>query len=208
MKRKVGRPRDDGLWARRREEILEVAIRMFADRGFSQTDLQEVADTLGVGKGTIYRYFPSKRELFLAALDLGMHRMHDAIEAETKDISDPLERIAKGIYTYLSFFDAHPEIAELLIQERAEFKDRMKPLYFEHKEEWAKPWEELTQHLIAQGRMRDIPVDEISDVCSHLLYGTMFTNLFAGRKKSCEQQTREILDMVFNGVLTDKERKR
>ncbi|MFA5863993.1 MAG: TetR/AcrR family transcriptional regulator [Phycisphaerae bacterium] len=205
--RKVGRPVDAKLRSRRREEILEAATSIFARRGYSKTDLQVVADMLGVGKGTIYRYFPSKRALFLAAADWGMNQLHEQVEKDILDIADPLERIEKSIYSYLLFFDSHPQIVELLIQERAEFKDRKKPTYFEHRDERVKQWRELTQNLIAEGRMRDIPVDQIMDVVGNLLYGTMFTNFFVGRVKSCRQQVSEILDVVFKGVLSEKARK-
>jgi AcrR family transcriptional regulator len=210
LKRKVGRPRDDGLRARRREEILGLASKMFAQRGYSQTDLQLVADQLGVGKGTLYRYFPTKRALFLAAADWGIHRLLDQVQADTEHVTDPLERIRMGIYSYISFFDANPEVPELLIQERAEFKDRKTPTYFEHKEESnaSRPWRVLTQQLIGDGRVRDVPVDEILDVVSNLLYGTMFTNFFMGRKKTCEEQVREMVDVIFNGILSENERKK
>src|SRR5262245_37795229 len=54
---------------RRREEILARAIELFARDGYADLDLQILADDVGVGKGTLYRYFGSKQELFLAAAD-------------------------------------------------------------------------------------------------------------------------------------------
>ena len=47
---------------RRREEILEKAIKLFAKHGYGGTDTQQLADELRVGKGTLYRYFPSKEQ--------------------------------------------------------------------------------------------------------------------------------------------------
>ena len=205
---KVGRPRDDGLAARRKAEILETAAKLFAKRGYSKTDVQELADRLRVGKGTVYRYFPSKQALFFAAADWGIKWVMEQVDRDTRNIQDPLEKIEAGIYSYLSFFDEHPEFAELLIQERAEFRDRKKPTYFEYQEEGMRPWRKLTDNLIREGRYRNLPVDQILDVTGNLLYGTMFTNFFEGRKKSCRQQAREILDLVFFGLLSETERKR
>ena len=54
---------------RRREEILAAAIHLFAVHGYAGTDTQLLADKLQVGKGTLYRYFQSKEDLFLAAVD-------------------------------------------------------------------------------------------------------------------------------------------
>jgi len=202
-----GRPKDKGLTARRREEILDAAARVFAERGYPGTDVQVVADELAVGKGTVYRYFPAKRELFLAAVDRGMRRLKADIDANTGDVVDPLARIAQAIRTHLAFFDTNPEFIELLIQERAEFKDRKKPTYFEHRDANIGKWQELLRSLVLDGRIRDIPVRRITDVLGDLLYGAMFTNHFAGRHRSFEDQAKDILDIVFQGILSDRERK-
>src|SRR4051795_7407733 len=102
----------------RKEEILHTATELFAEHGFSDAITQSLADRLGVGKGTIYRHFPSKRDLFLAAADRVMQRMRERIDTSVGGVDDPLERIARAIRGFLAFFSDHPEFVELLIQER------------------------------------------------------------------------------------------
>ena len=65
----------------RREQILDAAAEVFAQHGYRNTDVQFVADALQVGKGTVYRYFPSKEALFLAAVDRGMRRLTERFQA-------------------------------------------------------------------------------------------------------------------------------
>jgi len=184
-----------------------VTARIFAERGFPNTDVQLVADEIGVGKGTIYRYFPTKRELFLAAVDRGMRRLRARVDASVAEVDDPLEQTAQVVRAYLAFFDANPDFVELLIQERAEFKDRKKPTYFEHRDANIGHWHDLLRGLVKAGRVRDVPVQRITGVLGDLMYGTMFTNHFAGRRKSFEQQAQDILDVVFQGILSDRERR-
>lgn len=203
-----GRPTNPELAVRRRDEILGAAAGIFAQRGYAGTDIQIVADAVGVGKGTIYRHFPSKERLFLATADLGMRRIREAVDTAIAAVADPLDRIATAITTYLGFFDEHPEFAELLIQERAVFKDRKKSTYFEHREANIGRWRRLYLDLIADGRVRSMPVDRITNAISNLAYGTMFTNFLAGRTKPLAVQAGEIVDVVFHGILTDAERKR
>ncbi|MFH1747852.1 MAG: TetR/AcrR family transcriptional regulator [Planctomycetota bacterium] len=205
---KRGRPKDHELTQRREEEILDMAARIFAERGYPKTDVQLVADELGVGKGTIYRYFATKRDLFLAAVDRGMRRFKEQLDTSVAEVDDSLDRIACVVRVYLAFVDANPAFVELLIQERAEFKDRKKPTYFEHRDANLGPWQELLRGLVAEGRVRDVPLERITDVLGDLLYGAMFTNHFAGRRRSFEQQGEDILDVVFRGILTDRERKK
>lgn len=191
----------------RREEILDAATDLFAEHGFTETVTQTLADHLGVGKGTIYRYFPSKQALFLAAADRVMRRLRARIDDEIEGIVDPLDRLSRAVFAFLAFFEEHPKYAELLIQERAQFKDRTKPTYVEHREVNVVRWRELYRSLIAEGRVRDIPVDRITDVIGDLSYGTIFTNYFAGQRKPSRSQAQDILDVVFFGILSDSERK-
>src|SRR6059058_4216308 len=114
--KKPRRPVDQALWANRTQQILDAAARLFAEHGYADADTQLLADELHVGKGTIYRYFPSKRELFLAVADRAMHRLREEVDAAIADVEEPLERVAKAIRTYLDFFTDHPQYVELLIQ--------------------------------------------------------------------------------------------
>jgi AcrR family transcriptional regulator len=198
----------EALWLSRREEILTQAARLFAERGFSDTDTQLLAESIGVGKGTVYRYFPSKRELFLAAADRVMRMLREHVDAGTDNIDDPLERIQMGIRLFLGFFNENPEFVELLIQERAQFKDRKRPTFMEHRLMNVERWRALYRGLIAEGRVREMPVDCITDAVGNLLYGTIFTNYFSGERKSVEAQAQGIIDVVFEGILTPQERKR
>jgi hypothetical protein len=95
-----------------------------------------------------------------------------------------------------------------LAQERAEFRSKKKSIYFEVKEEAQDSCREMTEALIATGRVRNMPVERITGVMGDLLYGTMFTNFLTGRRRPYDQQARDILDVVFNGILSDAERKR
>jgi len=207
-KKKPGRPKDEARTTQRTEEILDAAARIFAERGYAATDLQVLADELGVGKGTIYRYFPSKRELFLAAVDRGMSRLSCEIHEAKTQAADPFDMMFEAFRAYLAYFDAHPEYVELIIQERAAFRDRKKPTYFEHRDAMSAKRMHVLRELIEQGRLRDVPPERIMDVVNNVLYGTIFTNYFTKNSKPLEEQARDIVDIVWHGVLSDAERKR
>ncbi|HVR83134.1 MAG TPA: TetR/AcrR family transcriptional regulator [Planctomycetota bacterium] len=196
-----GRPKVPGLEGRRREEILAAATHEFARRGFPGTDLQTVANQIGIGKGTVYRYFRSKEALFLAAADRGMRLLQESSDREAAKGKDAVDRIVRATHAYLRFFDAHPEFVELIVQERAEFKDRKRPTYFAHRDVNIRPWNKLLQNLVDEGELRKIPVGRITDVFSGVLYGAIFTNYFENRRRSPERQAEDILDVIFRGIL-------
>lgn len=199
-------PARQQAWQQRQEEILEKAADLFAQYGYSDTDTQFLADELGVAKGTLYRYFPCKEDLFLAAVDRVIRKMHECVDRGMAEAQDPLERVRRAVQAYLAFFAEHSRYVELLIQERALFKDRRQPTYFQHRDAYAERWRELYRGLIAAGRVRPIPIERIRGVISDLLYGTMFTNYFTGRRRDPAEQAQDILDIFFHGIITDAER--
>lgn len=206
LTKRLGRPPNEALRSQRREEILVAAAEVFSQRGFAGADTQTVADRIGIAKGTIYNYFPSKEELFLAAVDHLMIRLQQAVDAAVEGSTEPFEQVRKALEAYLKFFETQPQSVELLIQERAHFKDRATPTYFEHRERNMGRWRDLLLSLIESGRARQAPVERMIGVVNDLVYGAMFTNYFTGRKLSYKTQAADILDVVFHGILSDSER--
>jgi AcrR family transcriptional regulator len=85
-----------------RDEILKAATRRFADRGFHETSMSEVAREAGVSKALIFWHFKTKEELFLAVLNrlLGPYVIDFAEEAGALDEK---AQILKLLESYLSF---------------------------------------------------------------------------------------------------------
>ena len=202
---KVSRDKAATLRLERRQKIVGAASRLFAQLGYSECDMDRVAARLRIAKGTIYLYFPSKEKLFLACVDWGMSQLQLSVRAAEDSTEDPFERIARAIRAYLTFFAEHPQHVELLIQERAIFKNRKRPTYFEYRDSARVHWHAFYSSLIEQGRLRpDIQVDALLDTIGNLVYGTMFTNHFLG-KRSVDEQQVNMLDIVFRGILSDRD---
>ncbi len=206
--RKLGRPRDPDLEARRKAEILDAAAAIFAANGFAGTQVQTIADRIGVGNGTIYRYFPTKEELFLAAVERGLAELAETIEPHMTTELAPVETVRKIVREYLRFFHRRPEMAELFIQERAAFPKHHRPLYFVVKDEDGKECKraDLFRRLVAEKCVRSMPAERFFSVIGDLLYGTILTNLLTGRPVKPDRQAEDVLDVIFHGVLTDGER--
>jgi AcrR family transcriptional regulator len=191
--------------AERRSAIIAAATRLFAEVGYASCEMDRVAAELKVAKGTLYLYFPSKEELFYACVDDGMRQLQVSVQEAIADQPDRLERIRRGIYAYLKFFDEHPALTELFIQERSRFKDRKRPTYFVHRDVNRGPWREMYQTLIDDGILRsDLPVERLLDTVGNLLYGTMFTNHFLNRAVPLTDQYEAVIEIVFRGILANR----
>jgi len=204
-----GRPVDPDLHDRRRGEILAAAGRHFARHGYAGADTQQLADALGIAKGTVFRYFPTKRGLFGACIEAALVRLSGTIDAAAAAVDDPLDKLCRAMRAYLSFFDANPHVVELLILERAEFKHR-KSSYFHHRDRPGseQEWRGLLRGLVAAKRLRPLPAGRILDFLGDLLYGTIFSHHMSGRRRGLGARYPALLDTVLHALLTDAERRR
>jgi AcrR family transcriptional regulator len=93
-----------------RDRILAAAAAVFAERDFHRVQVSEVAARAGVGKGTVYLYFPTKDDLHHGALEASLRRLADELEAAAaSDV--PAERgLRDVVVAILGFFWKRPHL--------------------------------------------------------------------------------------------------
>lgn len=84
-----------------RHRILDGADRAFSEAGFRGTSIPSIAAEAGVSVGLIYRYFPSKEELFLSVCQQRTESQLNELAATLGRIEDPAERLRAGIEYYV-----------------------------------------------------------------------------------------------------------
>jgi AcrR family transcriptional regulator len=89
----------------RRLAILESARAAFADGGFHQTSLDAVAERAGVSKALIYEHFDSKRELYLAMLEMHVEELVERVSAAVTAADQPEERMRSGLEAFFAFVE-------------------------------------------------------------------------------------------------------
>src|SRR2546423_7434448 len=96
--------------ARRRRQLLDVALEVFAANGFHRTSMEEVADHAGVTKPVLYQHFTSKRELYLELLDDVGGQLMVEIAKAVAAAAGPRQQVGAGFAAYFRFV-ATPESA-------------------------------------------------------------------------------------------------
>ncbi len=95
------------------EQIERIALGLFAERGFEQTTVDEIAAAVGVGRRTIFRYFPSKNDMVWGEFDQVIERLRGHLaEAEDLPLMDALRRAAVLSNRYPA--DQLPELRQRL----------------------------------------------------------------------------------------------
>ena len=203
---KRGRPRNIAAALQRKDEILSSASRVFAAQGYAEARVDTVADELDISKGTIYRYFNSKRELFVATVDREMQRLTESVTENQGSSDNPIDQISHATSAYLGFFKENPHAVELIMQERAAFPDLDPRIQSADDNPMLGPIRESILGLMDAGYYRKIPIDDLMETLSNLLYGTIMSNTLQREDIDLSTLSRNMLDVVLLGVTTAKAR--
>jgi AcrR family transcriptional regulator len=100
--------------ARRRKQLLDVALGVFAERGFHPTSMNDLAEAAGVTKPVLYQHFGSKRELYLELLTEVGDRLRDEIGKATSEAASPREQVERGFAAYFRYVAGHEAAFQVL----------------------------------------------------------------------------------------------
>jgi AcrR family transcriptional regulator len=99
---------------RRRQQLLDVALTLFAERGFNATTMDDTAEAAGVTKPLLYQHFDSKRALYLELVDSVATAMLEAIGKAVAAADGPRQQVEGGFAAYFQLVVTHPEAFNLL----------------------------------------------------------------------------------------------
>ncbi|RXR25825.1 TetR/AcrR family transcriptional regulator [Oerskovia turbata] len=114
-----GTRREQAFAARRagtRQQIIDAAVSLIADQGFTATSVEDIAAAAGVAKGSVYYNFGSKSDVFEAALTGGLERLTLTLSEARAGLRGK-EALAALIASLLEQISAHPDFAKLLAAE-------------------------------------------------------------------------------------------
>ena len=189
----------------RQKQILDVATHVFSKKGFARTQVDEIADSAGLGKGTVYRYFKDKKNLFLSIVDRGLESLKDlALEAMAKE-KEPLDKIKKVIEIYLKFFEKHSDLIRIFIHEQSEFQKRIQKRYYHHYYEHVNKVEKIFKEVQALGLIKKkmnprLAIAILTDMLNSFIYTWQLT----GKKYSLSESFTVITEIYFTGILEQR----
>ncbi len=202
----AARPRRAERKAACRARILEEARIVFFRDGFVAANLDEVAERSEVAKGTLYRYFDSKAELYVAVLTHNGRLFEEKLRATVSPELDPVEQIRRTARFYFDHWTKNPAyFAIFWALENQELIGELPPGVVE---EVTKLWEaclRILSDVIARGvkEGRFAPCDpwEVANVLWTLANGLLQTDNVVTRKRLRRRRLDRVFEHAFDLVL-------
>lgn len=104
---------------RLRDAILTAARELFVAEGYRNVSMRKVAERIEYSPAAIYRYFPSKDDIFFALAEEGFRKMAVHIGGAVEPVTDPHERLRRGLWAFYEFSKSDTEYFELMFLDRS-----------------------------------------------------------------------------------------
>jgi len=99
------------------QRILDAAVKVFAQNGFYNSKVAEIAKEAKVADGTIYLYFKNKDDILIKLFEEKMNVIIAKLQEKLEGVSDPLEKIRIYIHSHFEMTAAHPDLMEVITVE-------------------------------------------------------------------------------------------
>jgi len=193
------------LAARRQAQILNAARAIFAKNGYRRTTIDQIAEYLNVGKGTIYRYFTDKKGLFLAVFEHGMSDLCNSIVSKVEKTDSPPEKFRMAVTAFFGFFDENRDMIEIEMQVRSEFKAEYQQVYRDLYSHYIVNVQENLRNGIKMGIFRDMDVERTAEAYSGMLRGVLqgfyLREYDSEKPETLADKAEAVLALLLNGIL-------
>lgn len=106
-----------------KQAILEAAIALFSERGYDNTSIEQIARIAGVGKGTVYSYFQTKREIIKGFCEFELEKIHIELVKSSNKNASVLEQMLTIYMTEFRHVTQNREFGRLYMREAVFPKD-------------------------------------------------------------------------------------
>jgi AcrR family transcriptional regulator len=187
-----------------REVILDAADRLLARYGYKKMTIDDLAQEVGIGKGTIYLHFRSKEEIVLSHVDRIVERVLEPLKAIAESDALPAAKVREMLVTRVMFrFDAVQHYTESISEV---LRDLRTPL-LERRERYFEQEAEVIATVLKEGqRTRAFRRHDAAETARALVVATNALLPFnlstreLGKRKDVEHSAERIAELLLNGL--------
>ena len=185
----------------KRDAILRAATKVFAQNGFFQSQVADVARVAGVAAGTVYLYFQGKDDLLVSIFERSMNEVLAEGRAAIAQITDPAERLGKLAHLHLERLGRDKDLAvvfQVELRQSVKFMERFS-------ESFLQDYFKLIRQAIADGQQSGAFRKDINaTTATKIFFGAldeMATNWVLSRRKyDLNAEADAVVDLFINGV--------
>ena len=144
-----------------KRKIFETSMKLFAEKGYDATSIEEITATVGVAKGTLYYHFSSKEEIFKFLVEEGVKLLKNSIAIKTEKLNNSLDKLKAIVLIEIKVLVKYENFMTIILSEIWGTSPRAK-MCREYLFEYLKMIEEIVRDGIEKKEIVDADPDVIA----------------------------------------------
>lgn len=185
----------------RRVDILKAAVKVFSQNGLHKAKVEDIAKEAGIGKGTIYEYFDSKKDLFQEMIKYSIESYKNGVEQIFQGASSVMEGLLQYANFHGSFLNEHLDMAQTLAAQSETLSEDMRCWIIKTKLDMYVLMEAMIKKGIATGELNsnlDIDVAILSIIGTINQYYAK--KIFVDKENSNHIDPAAVIEVILNGI--------
>lgn len=100
-----------------KRKIFETSMKLFAQKGYDATSIEEITATVGVAKGTLYYHFSSKEEIFNFLIEEGIKLLQNSVEIKTAKLDNYIDKIRAIVLIQIKIVAKYEDFITILLSQ-------------------------------------------------------------------------------------------
>ena len=100
-----------------KRKIFETSMKLFAEKGYDATSIEEITATVGVAKGTLYYHFSSKEEIFNFLIEEGVKLLQNSIDIKTAKLENYIDKLKAIILIEIKIVAKYEDFMTILLSQ-------------------------------------------------------------------------------------------
>ena len=185
----------------RSAEILEAARKVFARKGYTGATVDDIAEAAGLAKGTLYLYFPSKREVYLEALKQGLAALIEETRRNIEAAPTAAEKIRAFIATRIRYSEENRDFVAIYHAEFAHMGlDYLSHEFRDLYRKQIRTLEALLRGAAEQGQVRPVRAEAAAVPLYEMTRGLAMQRLLGWSKATAEADIDLLFELIWRGL--------
>ena len=100
-----------------KRKIFETSMKLFAEKGYDATSIEEITANVGVAKGTLYYHFSSKEEIFQFLIEEGVKLLKNSVEIKTEKLESSIDKIKAVVLIEIKVLVKYEDFMTIVLSE-------------------------------------------------------------------------------------------
>ncbi|HVW08017.1 MAG TPA: TetR/AcrR family transcriptional regulator [Bryobacteraceae bacterium] len=194
----AGKSKHDIVSEFRCAEILAAARKVFATKGFRDATVDDIAAEAGIAKGTVYLYYPSKKEMYLAALKQGLEELRQRTGAAMHAAAGAEAKLRAFVRTRMEYAEANRDFFRIYHSEFGNLNNdsEFQQLYLQQ----AKTLESVLHTAAKKGEIRRIRADFSAFLIYDMVKSVMIQRLLGRSTARLDDDIETLAELIWKGL--------